>query len=160
MQSAFIGGLQADLGGTARLVEQRLDQALAVLRGDAGVPQLHGPGKGVQFAVRFVDQQRLARGHRVRLETPGGGGYGDVAARRAIQLGYEEADIVEVTSGLEEDDRVIVVGQDGLSDGTPIQILEGPGAEKVAPRRARQGGPGEGGPGERQVAAGQGGSQS
>ena len=30
---------------------------------------------------------------------------GDVAARRPIQLGYEEADIVEVASGLEEGDR-------------------------------------------------------
>ena len=62
---------------------------------------------------------------------------GDVAARRAIQLGYEEADTVEVASGLEENDHVIVVGQDGLSDGTPIRILEGPGAEKSAPRQAR-----------------------
>jgi membrane fusion protein (multidrug efflux system) len=81
---------------------------------------------------------------------------GDVAARRAIQLGYEEADIVEVASGLEENDRVIVVGQDGLSDGTPIQILEGPGAE-AAPQRARRGGPGDPGevsPGERQAARG------
>jgi membrane fusion protein (multidrug efflux system) len=66
-----------------------------------------------------------------------------LAARRAIQLGYEEADTVEVISGLEEDDHVIVVGQDGLSDGTPIQILEGPGAEKAAPRQAR-GGPNDG----------------
>jgi hypothetical protein len=66
---------------------------------------------------------------------------GDVAARRAIQLGYEEADTVEVASGLEESDHVIVVGQDGLSDGTPIRILEGPGAEEAAPRQAR-GGPG------------------
>ena len=62
---------------------------------------------------------------------------GDVAARRAIQLGFEEADTVEVASGLEESDHVIVVGQDGLSDGTPIRILEGPGAEKAAPRQAR-----------------------
>ena len=68
----------------------------------------------------------------------------DVAARRAVQLGFEEADIVEVTSGLEENDRVIVVGQDGLSDGTPIRILEGPGAETEAPRRAQGGPPGRG----------------
>ncbi len=67
---------------------------------------------------------------------------GDVAARRAIELGYEEADTVEVASGLEESDHVIVVGQDGLSDGTPIRILEGPGAERAAPRQAR-GGPAE-----------------
>jgi membrane fusion protein (multidrug efflux system) len=69
---------------------------------------------------------------------------GDVAARRAVQLGYEEADIVEVASGLEESDRVIVVGQDGLSDGTPIQILEGPGAEAAAPQPVLGGGPGGG----------------
>jgi membrane fusion protein, multidrug efflux system len=48
------------------------------------------------------------------------------AARRAIRLGYEEAERVEVVSGLVEGDQVIVVGQDGLSDGTPIQVLEGP----------------------------------
>jgi membrane fusion protein (multidrug efflux system) len=69
---------------------------------------------------------------------------GDVAARRAIQLGYEEADIVEVVSGLVEGDHVIVVGQDGLSDGTPIRILEGPGAERNAPQRAQGGPAGEG----------------
>ena len=71
---------------------------------------------------------------------------GDVAARRPIQLGYEEADTVEVVSGLEEGDHVIVVGQDGLSDGTPIRILEGPGAERDAPRRAQGGPTGEGTP--------------
>jgi hypothetical protein len=70
---------------------------------------------------------------------------GDVAARRPVQLGYEEADIVEVASGLHEGDRVIVVGQDGLSDGTPVRVLEGPGAEEGAPRRAQGGPPGEGG---------------
>ena len=59
-----------------------------------------------------------------------------VAARRPVELGFEEADIVEVASGLDENDRVIVVGQDGLSDGTPIRILEGPGAEQAPPRRA------------------------
>ena len=53
---------------------------------------------------------------------------GDVAARRPVELGYEEADAVEVVSGLTRGDRVIVVGQDGLSEGTPIRILEGPGA--------------------------------
>jgi multidrug efflux pump subunit AcrA (membrane-fusion protein) len=54
---------------------------------------------------------------------------GEVAARRAVKLGYEEQDAVEVLSGLAEGDRVIVVGQDGLSEGTPVRILRGPGAE-------------------------------
>jgi len=64
-----------------------------------------------------------------------------VAKRREIKLGFEEANMVEVLDGLKEGERVIVVGQDGLSDGTPIQILAGPGAEAPsAPVRARAGG--------------------
>jgi membrane fusion protein, multidrug efflux system len=61
---------------------------------------------------------------------------GKVAARRPVKLGFEEADRVEVLSGLAEGDRVIVVGQDGLSDGTPVQILEGPGAKAPIARTA------------------------
>jgi len=56
------------------------------------------------------------------------------AVRRDIELGYEETDVVEVLSGLEVGERVIVVGQDGLTDGTPIQVLKGPGADKAAPK--------------------------
>lgn len=55
------------------------------------------------------------------------------AVRRDIELGYEETEIVEVLSGLEVGERVIVVGQDGLTDGTPIQVLKGPGADEVPP---------------------------
>ncbi len=59
-----------------------------------------------------------------------------VARRRPLTLGYEEDDQVEVTGGLAAGDRVIVVGQDGLTDETPVQILAGPGAEEVPARRA------------------------
>jgi membrane fusion protein (multidrug efflux system) len=55
------------------------------------------------------------------------------AKRREVKLGYEEADVVEVLEGLEEGERVIVVGQEGLSDGTPVRVVKGPGAEAVAP---------------------------
>lgn len=55
------------------------------------------------------------------------------AERRAVQLGYEETDVVEVRSGLAVGERVIVVGQDGLTDGTPIQVLKGPGADEMPP---------------------------
>ncbi len=58
---------------------------------------------------------------------------GDSASRREVQLGFKEGEFVEVSSGVSEGERIIVVGQDGLSDGTPIQILsglgEGPAAE-------------------------------
>lgn len=55
-----------------------------------------------------------------------------LAERRDITLGFEESDFVEVLSGLSEEDRVVVVGQDGLSDGTPVFVLKGPGAETLA----------------------------
>ena len=54
---------------------------------------------------------------------------GGLAERRDIGIGFEESDYVEVLSGLGENDRVVVVGQDGLSDGTPVFVLKGPGAE-------------------------------
>ena len=65
-----------------------------------------------------------------------------VAYRRNVTLGYEEDDRVEVTDGLGRGDRVIVVGQDGLTDATPVQILVGPGAEERPVRTAAGGGPG------------------
>jgi membrane fusion protein (multidrug efflux system) len=46
-----------------------------------------------------------------------------VAERREVTLGFRQGDFVEVVQGLAEGERVVSVGQDGLSDGTPIQIL-------------------------------------
>ena len=45
------------------------------------------------------------------------------AARAEVRLGYEEADSVEVLEGLEAGQRVLVVGQDSVTDGTPIYVL-------------------------------------
>lgn len=50
---------------------------------------------------------------------------GGVAARRDVRLGFREGDLVEVLSGLSEGERIVVVGHEGLSDGTPIRILGG-----------------------------------
>ena len=64
-----------------------------------------------------------------------------VAYRRNVTLGYEEDDRVEVIDGLSANDRVIVVGQDGLTDATPVQILVGPGAEEPGSRTTDAGSP-------------------
>ncbi len=55
---------------------------------------------------------------------------GTLARRRELELGYEESDSLEVLSGLAEGEDVVIVGQDGLSDQTPILIMEreGPAA--------------------------------
>ncbi|HVT44986.1 MAG TPA: efflux RND transporter periplasmic adaptor subunit [Thermoanaerobaculia bacterium] len=47
---------------------------------------------------------------------------GDVAERRAVSLGIEEGDFIEVTSGLQAGDQVIVAGQGGLKDGSLIKV--------------------------------------
>jgi len=80
---------------------------------------------------------------------------GAAASRREVSLGFQEGDSVEVVSGLSAGDSVIVVGQDGLSDGTPIQILERDGsaaaetmqtADSTAGGPPAERGPREGGP--------------
>ena len=55
-----------------------------------------------------------------------------VAVRREVELGFAEGDFVEAVTGLAAGERVVVVGQDGLSDGTPIQVLSADG--EAAPR--------------------------
>ena len=44
------------------------------------------------------------------------------AVRRQIELGLEEGDFVEALSGVEAGERVIVAGQGGLKDGSPIKV--------------------------------------
>jgi membrane fusion protein (multidrug efflux system) len=56
---------------------------------------------------------------------------GDAARRREVRLGFDEGDHVEVLAGLEQGQEVVILGQDSLSDGTPIYILE-PGAAPPA----------------------------
>jgi membrane fusion protein (multidrug efflux system) len=97
------------------------------------------------FASVFLEVERHDRALAIpkaalSLESLGDTVYvvkGGLAARRPVKLGYEEADTVEVTDGLAEGDRVIVVGQDGLSEGTPVRILEGPKAP-TAPGPGRE----------------------
>jgi hypothetical protein len=48
---------------------------------------------------------------------------GDVAVRRDVELGIREQDVVEVVSGLAAGDQIVVLGQEGLSNGTPVTVL-------------------------------------
>ena len=47
----------------------------------------------------------------------------DIAEKRAITLGLEEGDYVEALSGVVAGETVIVAGQGGLRDGSPVKIL-------------------------------------
>jgi len=57
-----------------------------------------------------------------------------VASRRVVELGFREGDYVEVLSGLQAGESIVVVGQDGLSDGTPLDLL----TEGDAPEEAQE----------------------
>ncbi len=48
----------------------------------------------------------------------------DLAQKRAVALGLEEGRWVEALSGVAAGERVIVAGQGGLKDGSPIKVLD------------------------------------
>ncbi len=47
----------------------------------------------------------------------------DTAVKKAVELGLEEGDMVEVLSGVSAGDNVVVAGQGGLDDGQRIKVL-------------------------------------
>lgn len=56
----------------------------------------------------------------------GGGAEGHAVAReRALQLGLDDGEMVEVLSGLSEGDRLVVTGQDFLVDGAEVSVKGG-----------------------------------
>lgn len=48
-----------------------------------------------------------------------------VAKKRPVTLGIEEGDRLEVLSGVRPGEKVIVAGQGGLKDGSPVKVLPG-----------------------------------
>ncbi|MEM1203589.1 MAG: efflux RND transporter periplasmic adaptor subunit [Acidobacteriota bacterium] len=75
------------------------------------------------------------------------------AVRRDLTLGFRNDDLMEVTAGLAEGERVVLVGQDGLSAGTPVEVLSERETPESTPVRANPsvaegpGSPGAGPPG-------------
>jgi membrane fusion protein (multidrug efflux system) len=55
------------------------------------------------------------------------------AERREIEVGFRDGQRLEVLEGLQRGEQVVVLGQDGLADGTPIQVLSASGEEITAP---------------------------
>jgi hypothetical protein len=88
------------------------------------------------FARVFVEVDHRSRALVIPKTALSLGSIGDtvyvatdgVAQRREVELGFREGDFVEVVSGVSASDFVVVVGQDGLSDGTPVKILRRDGA--------------------------------
>lgn len=47
----------------------------------------------------------------------------DIASRRAVQLGFENDGMVEVTEGVENGERVVTAGKGSLSDGMRVEVV-------------------------------------
>ncbi|MBU1701681.1 MAG: efflux RND transporter periplasmic adaptor subunit [Candidatus Eisenbacteria bacterium] len=48
---------------------------------------------------------------------------GDTVVVRDVELGYEEADRIEIVEGLGEGDHVVLIGQGSLKDGSHVRVL-------------------------------------
>jgi len=48
---------------------------------------------------------------------------GEVAEKRSISIGLEEGEQIEAVSGVQPGEQVVVAGQGGLKDGSPIKII-------------------------------------
>ena len=57
----------------------------------------------------------------------------DKAVRLPLEAGFESPDTIEVRSGLEEGDPVIVLGQSGLKDDSPVKIVNPDDPDDPAP---------------------------
>jgi RND family efflux transporter MFP subunit len=84
------------------------------------------------------------------------------AEQRQVQTGLSDNTNIEIVSGLAPGEQVVIVGQNSLHDGTPIQVVNGtPGQGGQGPRQGGAGQGGQGAPGgqggQRPGGAGQGG---
>jgi multidrug efflux pump subunit AcrA (membrane-fusion protein) len=48
----------------------------------------------------------------------------NAAERREVTLGLESEDIVEILTGLANGERVVTAGQNFLTDGDPVRVVE------------------------------------
>jgi membrane fusion protein, multidrug efflux system len=61
---------------------------------------------------------------------------GDKAEQRSIKTGLTNAGLIEVIEGLSGDERIVIVGQNGLKSGSSIRLIEEPGRAAVAERKS------------------------
>ncbi len=58
---------------------------------------------------------------------------GDVAEKRQVALGLEEGNAIQAVSGVDPGEQVIVAGQGGLKDGSPIKVIPSSNASDLGP---------------------------
>jgi RND family efflux transporter MFP subunit len=82
-----------------------------------------------EAAVQLVGEQRF-----VFIAVPGSQGH--KAARRAVTIGVDGGEWLELTRGVRPEDEVIVAGIDALADAAPVRIQQS-GAAPGKPAKAQ-----------------------
>ena len=77
--------------------------------------RIHGSGERTPPLVSKATDIRIVAGQRVRLETPGGGGFGDPMTRDPVRVG-RDVSLGYVTSAAARNDYGVVVGENGAVD--------------------------------------------
>jgi membrane fusion protein (multidrug efflux system) len=121
--------------GTVIAIEPRVDLDTRSLTLRARCPNPNGelvPGAfaDVDFAVRSIDDALAVPSRAVVPELGGKKLYvveDGVASVRHVETGLRTADLLQVTSGVEPGDRVIVSAIQRLREGLPVEVLDEPG---------------------------------
>ncbi len=111
--------------GTVKVTVEAIDAPDAVRPGAfVSVDIVKTTREGATVLPRVAVVRELQESHVFVAE-------GGIAKRRPVTLGIEEGDRVEVLTGVRAGDDVIVAGQGGLKDGSPVKIMD-PAAARVA----------------------------
>ena len=120
----------AEYTGTIARISPRIDPATGTFRVTLSVDSRDGELRPGMFArVNVVYEKRadalLVPAAAILAEDADRAVFvveDGVARRRPVDLGYADGEQIEVVDGLTPQDDVIVVGQSGVKDGTPVAI--------------------------------------
>jgi membrane fusion protein (multidrug efflux system) len=131
---------QKRLRGRIKLVSPVIDPNSGTIKVTIEIPEYPDGVRPGDFAeVRIVTENRTGSTlvPKIALVTDRGEQVVYVAAdstaeRRVVEVGFEDDEMAEITSGVSPNEPVVVKGQRSLKHGSPIKILEGGGEGDVA----------------------------
>jgi HlyD family secretion protein len=122
-----------DTTGVVELVAPTVDRDSGTVRVKVSVEPAPGFKPGLFLTLRIVVEQReaaLVVPKRAVLHHDEEGAYlfvvrDDKAERRLVETGFERDEMIEIVSGIEATDRVVIEGQDTLTPASRVEIREG-----------------------------------
>ncbi|MBI5193601.1 MAG: efflux RND transporter periplasmic adaptor subunit [Nitrospirae bacterium] len=116
--------------GRLSLIYPNLDDKTRTLRAEAVVPNSSGvlrPGLFARVTLYTASARSsvvvpvtamLYEADQVKIFTVDG----DIAREKFVKTGIRHGDLMEITEGLKEGEKVVIVGQQNLSDGVKVRI--------------------------------------